>query len=518
MSEAGASQLLESRHTLGMVSLLTIILFAFANLPWELESYDQAKQAFVSWQMVNAPVSFTATEAKASPNRFIYQETPGGKVATKPPLIGWVAAGFYEVTRSWEVAWRLPSLCAAVVMAWLLWRSGSLFGNVGGLIALSAFSFNLLTPRLATLVRTDMPLALVAFLIAWLFFDQIRKLAPWTARERFILFLLLAASMLIKGPIVYAFVLPAMVLFAWRYRGESIARSIATGWWPWIFSLAIFIGWVVGGVETMPRFYQKVVLREFVGRFSETFHRPQPILFYIPHLLHKWAPWSLLLIALLVMRYRAARPPAATEVKPKRRWFGDWSPELFWLLAWGIGGLIVMSCIPSKRVDRIFPALPPLCLLLGAMVGERFARGSDPESRLQSKVLARGCAVAVLLAAICTFGYAGSRIVSGFAKQRDALVKCGREFRTRATKNHWRYAVLKTSTEALVFYLDVPGFTSESEALRRWKEGELDTLIGSEKRIESVQAELGGSTTTQTDFCHKVKGHKRYLVQRRVSP
>ena len=35
-------------------------------------------------------------------------------------------------------------------------------------------------------------------------------------------------------------------------------------------------------------------MREFVGRFGETIHRPQPLLFYLPHLLHKFAPWSLL--------------------------------------------------------------------------------------------------------------------------------------------------------------------------------------------------------------------------------
>ena len=37
-------------------------------------------------------------------------------------------------------------------------------------------------------------------------------------------------------------------------------------------------------------------MREFVGRFGETIHRPQPLLFYLPHLLHKFAPWSVLMI------------------------------------------------------------------------------------------------------------------------------------------------------------------------------------------------------------------------------
>jgi 4-amino-4-deoxy-L-arabinose transferase-like glycosyltransferase len=499
MNEAGAEGLLENHKTLWFVSLLTIALFLFVNLPWQLEDYDQAKQAFSSWQVVKS-------------GRWLYQETPGGKVATKPPLVGWISALLYEVTRSWEIAWRLPSLAAAGAIVWLLWRRTAVFGRAAALIALAAFSLNLLTPRLATLVRTDMPLALVTFLIALLFFQQIRAGTAWQRRERAALFLLLAASMLIKGPIVFAFVWPAMVLFVWRYRGDAILRSMTTGWWPWIFSFAIFVAWVVGGVETMPRFYNKVVLREFVGRFTETFHRPQPIFFYVPHLLHKWAPWSLLLVASLVADYRAARAQPATD---RRRWWQtQLPPELFWLLAWGLGGLLVMSCIPSKRVDRIFPVVPPLCLLLGAIIGIRRSECLQTGMQPAPRPLVRWCTITLVAAVMFASSYAAIRIVSGVRKQRDALVKCGRKFRARAAENHSRYAVLKTSTEALVFYLDVPGFINESDALQCWKAGELDALIGSERKVRPLLPELNQGQTS--DFCQKVKGRKHYsIVERR---
>ena len=514
MNESRASAVLESRSSLWIVSLLTIILFVFANLPWELESYDQAKQAFVPWQMVKP----SATGANNSANRFFYQQTPGGKVATKPPLVGWVSAAVYELTRSWDAAWRLPSLGAGCAMAWLLWRRGALYGNIAALIALSAFSLNLLAPRLATLVRTDMPLALVTFLIALLFFDQIRTRGVWRVRQRAALFLLLTASMLIKGPIVWAFVLPAMVLFVGRYRGDAITRSIATGWWPWIFSFVIFVAWVIGGVETVPRFYNKVVMREFIGRFGETFHRPQPIFFYLPHLLHKWAPWSLLLIGLLVADFRAARRRTTTDPKRRRWWPTELSPEVSWLLAWAGGGLIVMSCIPSKRVDRIFPIVPPLCLLLGAMIGT-WHRRERKEIQASELSVARWCAVTLLAALIYTSSYTTLRIVSGVRKHLDALVKCGCEFRALATENHWRYAVLKSSTEALVFYLEVPGFTPENDAVQDWNAEKLDALIGSEKRIQSVLPELDDSSILQSEFCQKIRGQKRYIVlQRRIPP
>src|SRR4029077_4374160 len=111
-------------------------------------------------------------------------------------------------------------------------------------------------------------------------------------------------------------------------------------------------------------FFNEVVVREFVARFGETIHRSQPIYFYLPHLLHKFLPWSGLIIAVAVLylRSRGWKIRAA---------FREISPETFWLLCWSLGALVAMSLIPSKRVDRIFPILPPLCLLLATQVANR---------------------------------------------------------------------------------------------------------------------------------------------------
>ena len=55
--------LLEDRRTLWFVAGLTVLLFAVANLPWQLDDYDQAKQAFTSFQMIKE-------------GRWFYQQTP----------------------------------------------------------------------------------------------------------------------------------------------------------------------------------------------------------------------------------------------------------------------------------------------------------------------------------------------------------------------------------------------------------------------------------------------------------
>src|SRR5207302_10597799 len=137
--------------------------------------------------------------------------------------------------------------------------------------------------------------------------------------------------------------------------------SAWSGWSPWVASFALFCFWLILGIRFIDGFYEDVILNEFGARFHEGIHRSQPLLFYIPHLLQKFAPWSLLIIGLLVV---ALRKTKATTGK----WLEKLSPEMFWLITWAPGGIVVMSLIPSKRVDRIFPAVPPLCMLLAAQI------------------------------------------------------------------------------------------------------------------------------------------------------
>ena len=467
------------RRTFWLIAAVIVVLFAIGNLPWQLDDYDQAKQAFTSFQMLNE-------------GRWLYQQTPHQHVATKPPLVGWISAALFIVTRSWDLAWRLPSLVAAVALALLLFRSAeSAYGLTAGLIALGAFGLNLLTPRLATLVRTDMLLALVIFAIGLLIWKKIRDETGWRLRDRFYLFGLLTIAMLIKGPIVYAFLLPGIALFQWRgrvgalRRPDSAARrpyqSAWPGWWPWIASLALFLLWVIGGIVLQPGFFDEVVMREFVARFGETIHRPQPLYFYLPHLLHKFAPWSLLLLAIAFVDLSS------------RNWrlrsaFHEMSPEVFWLLCWSLGGLIVMSLIPSKRVDRIFPVIPPLCLLLAAQIGRVGAPRRLPKA---FGTAPRFClAVALTFAILFTGGYTISKVISGYRHHRDALATFGRDVRRDAKTHHWRYEAVSAKDESLLLYLQKTRFVEPAEAIAEWNRGNLDALVVSTQKASGLMRDL----------------------------
>src|SRR5215468_7558366 len=201
MIASWARNSLESSRTVWVMSAVILCLFALTNLPWELDDYDQAQQAFTSFEMIKE-------------RHWFFQRTPHELIAQKPPLVGWASAAIFAMTRSWDIAWRLPSFLAAVVLATILYRAAiAAYGAAAALIALGAFGLNLLSVRLATLVRTDMPLALVIFLIGLLIWQRICAHEPWQRRERWGMFTLLTVSMFIKGPMVFAFLLPGIVLF-----------------------------------------------------------------------------------------------------------------------------------------------------------------------------------------------------------------------------------------------------------------------------------------------------------------
>src|SRR5437588_4682160 len=227
------TSVLEDRRTVSIVAAVSFLSILVGNLPWQLDDYDQAKQAFTSFEMIKE-------------GHWFYQQTPHERVATKPPLVGWISAGLFAITRSWEVSWRLPSLIAAMALAVLLFRTAcSAYGRIAGLVALGAFGLNLLSPRLATLVRTDMPLALVIFLIGLLIWRKIRTGEPWRTQDRWLMFGLLTAGMLIKGPIVYAVLLQVIIAMQLLRGRHGRLYTGWCGWWPWFASLGIFLIWVV---------------------------------------------------------------------------------------------------------------------------------------------------------------------------------------------------------------------------------------------------------------------------------
>ena len=189
---------------------------------------------------------------------------------------------------------------------------------------------------------------------------------------------------------------------------------------------------------------------------------------------------------------------AALDLR-SRKWrlrslFREMSPETFWLLCWSIGGLIVMSLIPSKRVDRIFPVIPPLCLLLAAQVAlTRVYRWS---------------AVALALAILFTGGYTGWKVITGYRDHRDALAVFGRSIRHEAEAHHWRYEVVSAKDEGLLLYLRKTHFVKPADAITEWNTGNLDTLVVSKEKAAVLMRDLKGAALAQLQSDEREQHHQ----------
>lgn len=470
--------------TMRAVLVLVGALFLIANIPWHLDNYDQAKQAYVAFEIHES-------------GHWLHQTTPAGRSASKPPLMGWISAALMTVGVPWDWAFRLPSLISAYGVAALIAYSGwKAFGTVGMVVGLAAFGLNLLSPRLATLVRTDMLLAAMIFVPGWLIAGKLRSRAPWTGAERWIFGAAMTGALLTKGPVIYAFLLPGLVIFAVLAPDRSTRRLLWCGWLSWMIPLALFVIWGIAGLLADQAFYQDVVQREFLSRFKEggrDDERPQPFWFYFPHLLHKFAPWSLLLAFLFVWS------------SPLRKTLRT-QPVLLWCLVWALGGLIVMTLIPAKRVDRIFPVVPPLCLLLIEVVAFTW----------NNRLVRVATGASILGAGAFAGGYFFGLVPLSFSEKSDALVKFAAEVKVLCDETpELPLYVVRARDEGILIYLETQRFTSTGNFKKTWSTGQPGWYLLSRRVAKDQNALLGGAKAELESDPLKRKNEEGYLLFKR---
>ena len=187
----------------------------------------------------------------------------------------------------------------------------------------------------------------------------------------------------------------------------------------------------------------------------------------------------MIVIAIVDFRSRQWRIGAA---------FQEMSPETFWLVCWSLGALIVMSIIPSKRVDRILPVIPQLCLLLAMQIGKM-----SPREQLREHIC-RLSAAALFLSILLTSGHTISKVVSGYRNHRAALVIFGREVRHQAEAHHWQYEAIRARDEGMLLYLERTHFLEPDEAIREWNRGALDALVAPTDEAPRLMRELSNAS------------------------
>lgn len=186
-------------------------------------------------------------------------------------------------------------------------------------------------------------------------------LKPQTWRYFLGAYVFAALAFLTKGMIALAF--PAMIgglwiLFTWRWNVIPKMRLI-TG--ITIFAI-IALPWFALVQNANPEFLHYFFVTQQVSRFlsNGTFNNPSPHWFYIPVVLLGSLPWTGFLIPALITAGRDC-------FHKKQQQAG-----VLFLLLWAATIFCFFSIPHSKTVSYIFPVLPPLALLTGKYLADRW--------------------------------------------------------------------------------------------------------------------------------------------------
>ena len=327
---------LSPRGTWILLGLSTaLVLFRLGSLP--LLGPDEPRYARVAVEMARS-------------GDFVTPTLQGQPWLEKPVLFYWLAACAYRVLGENELAARLPSLFALL----LLVGSTALFGarlasGAAGLHAGFVLATSLLAFAYGHAASMDMLLAATVSAGVGLIGLRLLGIAGKLAVPVGCAFLGLAT--LAKGPI--GFLLPGLVVagFLLATRDRSLLRPVLSPWGLLLFVLTAGPWYAATSLAQGPAFVDVFLLNHNLARFTSTVHNhPGSIAYYLPVLVGGLFPWSGLLV------------PALGTLRPRQS-----RTDLF-LLLWLLLPLVFFSLAGSKLPGYILPCLPPLAILMGRAI------------------------------------------------------------------------------------------------------------------------------------------------------
>jgi 4-amino-4-deoxy-L-arabinose transferase-like glycosyltransferase len=287
----------------------------------------------------------------------------------KTPLFYWLAGIGFSIFGETEIAARLPSVLATLLLVGMTVLVGTrLHGSTVGLHAGFVAGTSLLMFAYGQAASMDMLLAATVTASLGLAGLRMLGLAGRWAIPAAAAFAGLAT--LAKGPL--GLLLPGLVLgvyLLWTREWRWIREFLS----PWSIAAFVVVAapWYVAILlDQGQHFVDDFILGHNVQRFTSTVHNhPGPFWYYLPLLLAGLFPWSGLVI------------PSLFGLHPRES-----RPDLFVILWLGLP-LVFFSLAGSKLPGYILPCVPPLAILMGR-AAERLVSSAPPDRYLSGRVTA----------------------------------------------------------------------------------------------------------------------------------
>ena len=345
-----------ARSIIWIVALFAFIAVLRIVAQSDLHEGDQPKQADYVLDIV-------------CNGNWIVQHHADGSIMSKPPLYNWLAAPLVMLFGAEDVFLKMPSLLAGLATALMVFDMAR--RRLGERAALWGCGFMLLTSMFAKQMyyaRTDM---LLTCFIVMQFWAIVRweESGPEKSSYRsgwiWIFWIAAALGNLTKGPLAF---LPHLALGAtWLLEGRFKERYGRLGvWWGLPLALLPFLIWLGFAYRAEPAaVYEHIIKAEVLDRFRSEAAKIEDkgadksnrnFFYYFPHVIARALPASLFGLLGIWGAFAEAKNSV---------WSDKQRGMLRLLVVWFFTTLLFFSLVPSKRADRIFPAIPAFCLLGG---------------------------------------------------------------------------------------------------------------------------------------------------------
>lgn len=322
-------------------TLLTAALIILINLYFRpLLPVDETRYTSVAWEMWQS-------------GNWLVPHINGATYDHKPPMMFWLINIMWLVFGVSEAAARLivPVLACAnffliYQLAQRVYPEQAKAARYAPLVLLSFAGWTLYVPT------SMFDLLITVFVLS--FTNAIWRYAE-TGEKPFYIWagLSIGIGILVKGPVMFVYTLPVLLLYPFWCRDGMIAgRNFARGSaMSVLIGVVIILSWAIpAAISGGPEYADAIFWRQSAGRMSESFSHARPVYWYLLMLPVLILPWGLLFGA---WQTRSGFRP----VKADR-----------FCLSWFITVFVIFSAMSGKQPHYLFPVFPALALFISARI------------------------------------------------------------------------------------------------------------------------------------------------------